>query len=497
MKRLVLIVPAVLLLFFVALPTTAQNADCDALIIQAHDLLEQAKDAAATGDIVTAKALASGVKPLLSPCVTNPECAVLSQVNPLLLQVQTSTDAKSLETLIESVQALLAACSDSADPALTQFTGEMVSFTYPTTWQYASLYDSDDGVTGELVMLSPQPINLGDFDVNDDLALLADNESLVAALSRDMVVGIIGIQGVGDLGEPSQLLEDLIADYDLPILQREALRRITVNDMPGAAITGVLEGQGALAELRIGGYAAIASTPNQAVLFFAGAPESIFNANLPLIEQMLLTVTFQNTIPAVSGTTVPTVELDLPEGAATIYAGIEQGTSEFGFPRLGSADAPIVVEIYSSFGCPHCKVFHNDHILPLREEIQNGQIQVIFEPISFIANNEENFALKSARAAVCAMEQGHFWELHYIAFDWQGQHSIEDDDLTAIAQLLGMDAAAFLACYNSNQADGIIRLAEQRFQEHGFNSTPRVLVNGEAVANNDDFPAVIADLLGE
>jgi protein-disulfide isomerase len=45
---------------------------------------------------------------------------------------------------------------------------------------------------------------------------------------------------------------------------------------------------------------------------------------------------------------------------------------------IGSANAPIVIEIYSSFDCPHCKILHEE-VLPklMRDYVGPGKVAVI------------------------------------------------------------------------------------------------------------------------
>ena len=45
---------------------------------------------------------------------------------------------------------------------------------------------------------------------------------------------------------------------------------------------------------------------------------------------------------------------------------------------LGSPNAPVVLEIYSSFDCPHCKVLHEE-ILPqlMRDYVNSGKVAIV------------------------------------------------------------------------------------------------------------------------
>jgi len=189
----------------------------------------------------------------------------------------------------------------------------------------------------------------------------------------------------------------------------------------------------------------------------------------------------------------------IPEGVAEAYAGIEQGFTGDGFPRLGKVDAPIIVEEYSSFGCPHCKTLHDTELPRLMDEIKAGHVQVVFKPITTIGGNE---AVKAARAALCAGDQGRFWEMHDIMFAWQGEYAVNSGRLEGAAEALSIDADKLKECYNSNKTAAVIRISEREFNDNGFGSTPYVVVNSVPVESNGEnnwsaMGAIIADELAK
>ncbi|NJL92640.1 MAG: thioredoxin domain-containing protein [Anaerolineae bacterium] len=169
-----------------------------------------------------------------------------------------------------------------------------------------------------------------------------------------------------------------------------------------------------------------------------------------------------------------------PEGVNEAYAGIPQGVDGAGFPMLGDPNALIVVEEFSSFGCPSCADLHEDQLTEIKDAIRDGHVRVVFKPIITIANTN-NHAERGARAAVCAGEQGKFWEMHDIIFHWQERYAVNGARLDAAAEELGIDAGELTRCYNSGDANTVIARAEQEFEARGFNSTPRVVLNGQEI----------------
>lgn len=172
-------------------------------------------------------------------------------------------------------------------------------------------------------------------------------------------------------------------------------------------------------------------------------------------------------------------QVSLPEGAATAYAGIEQGFTEDGFPRLGSATAPILVEDFSSFGCPHCEDLHEDQIKLLLDEAAAGQVQIVFYPVISIGGE---YAQDATRAALCAGQQGKFWEMNDIMFYWRSRYSINDFRLDQAAEEIDLDADELKSCYGDDVMEDVIERSQGEFVSRGLNSTPRVFLNGQEIS---------------
>ena len=62
-------------------------------------------------------------------------------------------------------------------------------------------------------------------------------------------------------------------------------------------------------------------------------------------------------------------------GALLLPLALQPASTEFG---LGNNTAPITMEIYSDYQCPHCKLFH-DQILPsvIRDYVNTGKVYVV------------------------------------------------------------------------------------------------------------------------
>jgi len=160
------------------------------------------------------------------------------------------------------------------------------------------------------------------------------------------------------------------------------------------------------------------------------------------------------------------------------YEGIPTSFTDEGYPVLGFTDAPVRVVEFSSFSCPACANFHDTTFISLLDRIRTGEINFTFIPLQTgsIAN-----PAGANRAALCAGEQGLFWEFHDTLFDWHtrfGNTAFSGNRLSAGIEAWGMDVGAFNTCFNSSRTNDTIGQAQQ--DGVGL-ATPTIRVNDVTV----------------
>lgn len=166
-------------------------------------------------------------------------------------------------------------------------------------------------------------------------------------------------------------------------------------------------------------------------------------------------------------------EAPIPDDILERYNDIAVSQTTEGYYRLGSSDAPVRVEEYSSFSCTHCNTFHETTFPALLERVKAGEINFTFVPLQ--TGSVQN-AEGAARTALCAGEQGRFWEMHDVLFDWHNlyvNNAFNNSRLSAAVDGLGLDSGQFNSCFNSSDTSDILTAAEQE----GVNATPAVAVN--------------------
>ena len=159
--------------------------------------------------------------------------------------------------------------------------------------------------------------------------------------------------------------------------------------------------------------------------------------------------------PARVGVPVPTLPLSI-EGAAT----------------KGSVTAPVVVIEYSDYMCPACAKAESDALPQLnRRYVDSGRVQLAVR--HFPLESIHHGATKAAVAAVCAANEGKFWEMHDALF--ADQKKLDQPSLVARAESLSLDVRTFGKCLSGQAADQVTRDV-QSATELNLRGTPAFLV---------------------
>lgn len=174
----------------------------------------------------------------------------------------------------------------------------------------------------------------------------------------------------------------------------------------------------------------------------------------------------------------------LPEDAIASISNLRQSFTEEGYPLLGNPAAPVEVRDYSSFSCPGCATFHDEVLPQLLPRIERGEISFVYVPLQTggIPN-----AGGAARTALCAGEQGMFWEMHETLFDWHSRFvntAFQGNRLTAGIEALGLDVGAYNACFNSARISDVLTAA----QAEGVTSTPTIQIDGVTLGTGAELP---------
>jgi protein-disulfide isomerase len=159
-------------------------------------------------------------------------------------------------------------------------------------------------------------------------------------------------------------------------------------------------------------------------------------------------------------------------------------------PQIGNADAKVTIIEFGDYQCPFCRAFWRETLPRIkREYIETGRVRLVYRDFAQDVHPE---ALMTAIAAECADDQGKFWAFHDRAFreqDRRGRDVVRYRvaDVKRWAADVGVDAAAFNECLDSERHKAEVEKDYQDGADIGMNGTPVFFINGRALVGAHPF----------
>lgn len=181
---------------------------------------------------------------------------------------------------------------------------------------------------------------------------------------------------------------------------------------------------------------------------------------------------------AAVGSTPPTADaiVDLASG------GQAQVTSEEDAVSVGAADAPVTLDIYEDYSCPHCQEYEAATGALLDRLAASGQVRVAYHPIQIVTN----YGRAAGSTAACVLQHdAPAWpDVHAALF---ANHSAETDSWT------GADFSSWLGSQGVTDAEALSCTTEGTFARWitantetaataGITGTPTLRINGQETA---------------
>jgi Protein-disulfide isomerase len=153
--------------------------------------------------------------------------------------------------------------------------------------------------------------------------------------------------------------------------------------------------------------------------------------------------------------------------------------------HLGDPNAPVKVDVWEDFQCSSCR-FYSVNVEPkiINNYVEAGKVYYTYHFYPFVdGSSVGGESHQAANAALCASDQGRFWDYHDILIaNWNGENqgSFSAAHLIAFAENLGLDMTTFNQCFQANTYANLINqdmLAGQTAGVHK-NGTPSLFING-------------------
>lgn len=160
-------------------------------------------------------------------------------------------------------------------------------------------------------------------------------------------------------------------------------------------------------------------------------------------------------------------------------------------PSKGPSDAPVTIVVFTDFECSYCgqasKTLHK------LQEKHGPSVRLVLRNLPLPMHSK---APKAAEAALCAGEDGKFWEMHDRLFANQGK--LGPDDLKEHAAAIGLDRARFGQCLDSGKHAAGWKRDMEEARRLGVSVTPSLFVNGRFIAgalSPEELEAVVTEEL--
>lgn len=151
---------------------------------------------------------------------------------------------------------------------------------------------------------------------------------------------------------------------------------------------------------------------------------------------------------------------------------------------LGDPNATVTLDVYSDFQCPGCGQFAREYEPKLIDAyVKTGKVKLVYHDFVVVDSIPPvgNESRDAANAALCANDQGKFWQYHELIF-WN-QPASEKTGAYSQARLLdmgrmvpGLDTNKFDSCVKDGTYNSQVLSAKA---PAGVNSTPGIFVNNK------------------
>jgi protein-disulfide isomerase len=166
---------------------------------------------------------------------------------------------------------------------------------------------------------------------------------------------------------------------------------------------------------------------------------------------------------------------------------------------IGKADAKVTVTVWADYQCPGCGILSRQ-IEPqiITNYVETGKVRLVFKNFAFLdQKSSTKESHDAAVAALCASDQGKFWQYHDYLFANQSGENLGQFNkarLQAIADAVGVNRSTWDSC--TAGSDKLTQVNNEYTQgvQAGVTQTPTLFINNEKYAGSVTYPAVAASL---
>lgn len=164
--------------------------------------------------------------------------------------------------------------------------------------------------------------------------------------------------------------------------------------------------------------------------------------------------------------------------------GNQETVRELPRPTLGPDDAPVTVDAYEDFACPHCATYSTEIFPKIRDEyVSSGDVRYRFFDFPLPVSKQWSWGgAIAARAVQDRTDSETFFEYAKALFKKQDQLTSSGHQLVHdAAEDHGVNGCEVMTAVEQDTYRPVVEADRNRATDKGYSSTPTVVVDGEAL----------------
>jgi protein-disulfide isomerase len=157
---------------------------------------------------------------------------------------------------------------------------------------------------------------------------------------------------------------------------------------------------------------------------------------------------------------------------------------------IGSASAPVTIDIYQDYMCPYCGQFERAQTSDLKVLVDSGTAKVAFHVMAFLDDNSSGtkYSTRAANAFVVVAQKEPdkalaFNSALFVNQPSEGSTGLTDAEIATRAKSVGVSDAVANSLASLSQADFVKSSNDAAFAA-GITSTPTIKINGTVLSRN-------------
>ena len=165
--------------------------------------------------------------------------------------------------------------------------------------------------------------------------------------------------------------------------------------------------------------------------------------------------------------------LQSPRAPSAVSQPVNMVLTLDGDPVKGDRNAAVVLVEFTDYQCPFCARHARDTMPQIEAEyVKTGKLRYVTREFPLESIHPQAF--KASEAALCAGDQGRYWEMHARLF--ANQRALAPGQLASHAQAVGLDEAQFTRCLEGGTKGAKVRRDLADGAKAGVTGTPAFFI---------------------